>query len=158
VSRHLSARDISECVIGNRSDTVEGHLNACSECAGEVARMSESIAMFGSAIREWSEQQEGNVEIKAPDPAPNHFWDMGMFRWQVATASMAALLLAAIPVHRMNHREPVPMTMTAAVSDDALLRDVETQISRSVPVSIEPLADLMTSDTGTTTTTTGRSR
>jgi hypothetical protein len=116
--------------------------------------MSEPIAMFGSAVREWSEQQAGNLQIKAPVPAPHHFWDTGMFRWQVATASTAALLLAAIPIYRTNHREPVPMITTAAVSDETLLRDVETQISRSVPVSMEPLADLMTSET---TTKTGRS-
>ena len=151
MSRHLSAREISEWMIGNRTGPVERHMAACEECAGEVARLSESIAMFGSAVREWSEQQVGTLEIKAPASAPHHFWGMGMFRWQIATASMAALLLAAIPVYRTNHREPVPVAATAAVSDEALLRDVETQISRSVPVSMEPLADLMKSDTGTTT-------
>lgn len=147
---HLSAQDISEWMIGNRPGSVEEHLGTCPECAAEVTRMSESIAMFGSAVREWSEQQARNIEIRMPARAPRHFWNTGMFRWQVATASMAALLLAAIPVYRMNHREPVPIiTTAAAVSDEVLMQNVETQISRSVPAPMEPLADLMTGDTTT---------
>jgi hypothetical protein len=150
VSKHLSSQQISEWMIGERSPKLAQHLQSCPECAEEVARASAAIGAFGSAVRGWSRQQMAAFQVKPAAEDSQRYWNTGMFRWQVATASMAALLLAAIPVYRHQHQAPqntAPAAVAASVNDEALLRDVEAAVSRSVPAPMEPLDKLMAGET-----------
>jgi hypothetical protein len=59
-------------------------------------------------------------------------------RW--AVAALAAALLLAVPVHTKRQQHAAE----EAALDAQLLRQVDVEISRAVPATMEPLANLVT--------------
>jgi hypothetical protein len=130
MNRHLSAEQISDWVIGQRTPEQEDHLRECPECAAEVEKIEAPIALFRGAVRHWSSQQEVRVI-----PAPRRSGLLWL-RW-AATAAVLVVLIA-IGIDGKNRR--------TAREDDALLEQVQAQVSRSVPAPMQPLYELMSED------------
>lgn len=138
MSEHLSAQQIDEWVVGERTREAEEHLRQCKVCADEVERVAVPLKLFGSAVRSWSEQM-----TQAREWAPvNSLW--GTWRWRLALVAAAVLMMIAVPVYR--HEVAKQRAAVMAAQDEMLLRQVEKGISRSVPAPMEPLAKLMPSD------------
>jgi hypothetical protein len=121
---------------GERGAEEERHLRECSLCGAEVARLEGALARFGGAVREWSEAQPGaqspgawRAERVAPKGRA-----VGL-RWGLA--AVALVVLAAIPQWKnMRDRRAAE---EAARADDVLMEQVDAQVSRTVPVTLEPL-------------------
>jgi hypothetical protein len=105
-----------------------------------------TLGQFRSSVREWSrehfdvEQFDANAGLRtewhrrAAYPA---------LRWAAAGFVMAVAL--SLSMHGWL-RAPAPAY--TAVSDDTLLKQVDREISRSVPGSMEPLTRLVSWDEG----------
>jgi anti-sigma factor RsiW len=132
LSRHLSQEEIDGWLIGDRPAEVESHLTSCEDCAEKVAGMGDSLALFGSAVRSWGQEQMGSTRVFA---RPAIAW------WRIGLVFATLLLLVAMPVVR--HRQADPNT---SVQDEVLLKKVQQEISQSVPAPLEPLAKLMPND------------
>ena len=63
MSRHLSSREVSQWMIGERTPQQEQHVRQCPECGAEVARMEAALALFRGSVRHWSDRQ-----VRVPRP------------------------------------------------------------------------------------------
>jgi hypothetical protein len=135
----------------------QAHLVACEQCAAELANLRQSLSLFRDASTAYA-------DTLLPSMRPIQLPARPRFVLQPAywATAAAALFLACILPMQMLHRHsalpepPVTATVAAAVpdspaeSDEALLEDVNREISASVPTPMQALAD----PTGTSTTTT----
>jgi len=133
---HLSAEEISQWMIGDRTPRLEVHVAECTACREELAELESTLSQFRGAVREWG------ADEPAPawrEPAAPGAW----FSWpRLACATALVLLMTAAPVYwtaRARER-----AAAEARADAQLLEQVDSSISRAVPESMEPLVNLAT--------------
>ena len=135
--KHLSPEQISEVVAGIRIPE-DAHVRNCAECAREVERVQNVLTLFRGSIRTWtdkldhSELHEAVVSSKARSP---HGAPMA---WVLAAAALAAAV--AIPIYQDSRDKEVK---AQAERDAQLMDDVNAQLSRSGPMAMDPLMQLM---------------
>jgi anti-sigma factor RsiW len=149
---HLSAWEQEEYVLnrgaGQNAPEVLRHLVECAACRTEVARLEHGVAIFRSAGAAWS------AECLATRPqqlqsVPLRRFSIAAVRWAFAAAiPVVVLLLALLPLHLFHPSGPAitrpAVQMSAAQnSDDALLEQVDEQVSVTVPSSMESLTHLV---------------
>ena len=128
---HLSSEQVAEYIVGYPSPIVAEHLRYCPECRAEVVNFREALGDFRWAVRSWSEDQAPAMRSVVPDPrwwSPSH-----QFAGALLVAAICVIASFVIP----RHPEKVPS------SDAVLLSQVDAQVSRTVPSSMEPLMKLV---------------
>lgn len=135
MSGHLSSAEISEWLAGIRASGAERHLAQCAGCAAELERASEPLTRFGAATRAWCAAQ-------APASRPELIESTVRRRRRVASMRVvlaaAAALMVAAPVYYQHQR-----ALEVARQDEALLEQVQTEVSRSAPEPMQPLEKLV---------------
>jgi anti-sigma factor RsiW len=118
------------------------HLADCADCRAAVAQLEHGVAVFRNAAVDWS------AECLAARPRQLQFAAMRRLstpaiRWAIAAVVplVLLLLLALIPVHYSRPAHP-----TAQITDDALLEQVDEQVSVAVPSSMESLTHLVSTE------------
>jgi hypothetical protein len=147
MSQHLSARQISQWMIGERTPQQERHVRECLECGAELARMEAALGLFRGSVRHWSGRQS---RAEAPAIASIFPARRGSrvrpMRWALVAAAL--LVLAAVPIYR-NAQERQRQAEIAR-ADALLLEQVDAEVSRTVPRPMEPLAKLVSWDFSST--------
>jgi hypothetical protein len=140
MNRHLSSREVSQWMIGERTPQREQHVRQCPECGAEVARLEASLALFRGSVRHWSDGQRGAEPpaVGSILPARRGSWAQPL-RWALVAATL--LVLAAVPVYR-NVQERQRQAEIAR-ADALLLEQVDAEVSRAVPRPMEPLVKLV---------------
>ncbi len=154
-TEHLSAWEQEEYVLnrgaGQHGPEVLRHLVECPACSAEVARLEHGVAIFRSAAVEWSSE----CLATRPQPlqsVPLRRLSITAIRWAFAAAvPVVLLLLALLPLHLFHLSSsqgtgPAVQISTAQISDDALLEQVDEQVSVAVPSSMESLTHLVSAD------------
>jgi hypothetical protein len=153
---HLSPWEQEEYVIDRPTPQMLRHLNECAECRGAVEGLQRSTAIFRSAAMEWS------AESLAARPrqllvAGGVKRPVAVLRW--ALAAVLPLVLMVL-VFLGLHPSPRPVLQVAAINtanseannaanrDDALLEQVDEQLSVAVPASMESLTHLVSTESG----------
>ena len=142
-ANHLSVWEQEEYILQQTADQrTLRHLEECAQCRDSVARLEEGLAVFRGAAMKWSS------ECLAARPAQLRFVPErrpSTFRWAFAAMiPLVLLLLALLPLHLS---APRPSRPTAQMSDDALLEQVDEQVSVAVPSSMESLTHLVSAET-----------
>jgi len=132
---HLSGDQVLEWVMGWSDGECEAHVRGCRECEEAIETVAGPLRLFGAAARELRSERPERVEM-SPDTARASARATG-FWWPAAVLAAALLIFAVFP----RRSDPV------AVSDEALLQNLEYELSESVPAPMEPLARLMTNET-----------
>ncbi len=140
-TNHLSAWEQEEYILQQTGDQrTLHHLGECAQCRDSVAALENGLAVFQSAAVKWSLEclAARPVRLKlVPDRRPQ------VLRWAVAAlVPLVLLLLALLPLH-LSAPRPAQTTTTAAISDDALLEQVDEQVSVAVPSAMESLTHLV---------------
>lgn len=125
---------------GERTPGESRHLEECTQCAAEAARLDALFAQFRSSVTAWSASQEG---AEAPDQWRHARQRRGSarstLRWILAATAL--VIVVAVPVWKSAGNR---WRETEAARTDALLwEEVNAQISRPVPASLEPLMKLI---------------
>jgi anti-sigma factor RsiW len=146
-TNHLSAWEQEEYVLNQEPDQQTPqrlrHLAECADCRAAVARLEHGIGIFRSVAMEWSS------ECLATRPQQLQFVPAGRLpvatlRWALAVVIPLVLLaIALLPFHFASPRAPHPV---AQISDDALLDQVDEQVSVAVPSSMESLTHLVSTE------------
>jgi anti-sigma factor RsiW len=137
MNKHLSSKQISRWIAGQQTSKVERHLEQCAECSMELTRSHSGFVAFAQSVREWAQQQKEELQ-----PAEIRAWTASRNRWRPWVLGLAAGVVAlavGIPAYRSSR--------DAREKDAQLLEQVQTQLSRSVPASMEPLMRLMGEET-----------
>jgi hypothetical protein len=132
--QHLSSREISRWIIGERTAEREEHVGECAQCAAEIARTEAALGLFRGTVRNWSGEQ-GLAPVREFWSAPH---PIRFRRWAMAAAALATA--AAIPIYfELRHRRQVEL----AAADAALMQQVDSAVSRPIAGPMQPLVKLM---------------
>jgi hypothetical protein len=147
---HLSPWEQEECVIDRPAPQMLLHLNECAECRGAVEGLERSAAIFRGAAMEWSAESLAARPRQLPvaGPARRQVTALG---WALAAALPLVLMVL---VFLGLHPSPRPAGTVAAINtannqaskDDALLEQVDEQLSVAVPASMESLTHLVSTE------------
>ena len=133
--KHLCSEQIAECVLGLPDPVARRHLEDCAACRAELAKVREALGEFRGAVRGWSENQARELSISAR-PSESRSW--------IAAHQLAlALLLAAVCIVASIAVPWYERDRSGAVNDAALLNQVDSEVSRTAPSSMEPLMKLV---------------
>jgi hypothetical protein len=132
---HLSPEDISRWFAGERSLELQRHAGECDECSARLDRLESTLAGFRSAVHDAGAAQCPPVPSIAWQPPVRHT----RRRWILMAAS---LLIVASSTAYWHSRQQARAAEIARA--DALLEQVDAEISRAVPQPMEPLVNLVT--------------
>ena len=119
---------------GHLFDGDERHMRDCATCRAEQAAFDAGLAAFARSVRSWAAQQPHppNPLIRTTRRSAHAFRP-----WLLAAIAVVAAVLLPIRWISVARRE-------AAWRENAILLErVNTQLSRTVPATMQPLMDLM---------------
>lgn len=141
MSEHLSSERIFESITGNSTQHDEAHLRVCPSCDAEIRLLQSSIAGLSQALRDAAERNSVRPTPQMNWAGLQHCIRPRPTTWILTAAAIA--MAVAIPVYERNTD-----TREQAVRerDARLLEEVDSQLSREVPASMESLMELMQQD------------
>jgi anti-sigma factor RsiW len=119
------------------------HLTECAGCRAAVARLEHGVAIFRSAAVEWSSECLATRRQQFNPSAGRRFPVLAL-RWAVVAVLPVLLLVFALVSFYPSATRPIHTA--SEMSDDALLEQVDQQISATVPSSMESLTHLVTTE------------
>jgi hypothetical protein len=151
---HLTHEQLCDLLLADSSlqqasehepDVVQDHLRACLICSAELRSLRDSLSRFRDASVSYASQQFARSYAQRSSIAPPHSYLSQPLYW----AAAAAIFVAALFPLSMHRQHPVsPVHAKAAIvsphtteSDEALLEDIDQELSADVPSPMEPLAD-----------------
>lgn len=147
---HLTAEEVSRWLVEGPEDSASRHAQECAACKAELAEARAPLAAFRAVVVDWSEAQAARpIRLRAPEIGN----EKGLWFWLPAAAfGLAVLLMFGYSrVSGLWHGPSSAGSAIAAVpkasdSDEALLAQVDTEVSESVPDAMAPLTDLVAWD------------
>jgi anti-sigma factor RsiW len=146
MNSHLSSEQLERVLAGRPSHEVSQHLGKCARCVEDVASMRAVLGNFRSAA---SSSAEHHLKFAAPVATAR----VPRTAWVLASV----VLFAGIATPFAVRRQPVSPVVVGvstqalpAISDEALLNNVQNDLSASVPESLLPLADTSTNAVNST--------
>jgi anti-sigma factor RsiW len=133
---HLSSEQLAEFMAGLPvAQHVRQHIEDCPACRTELANFREALGEFRGAVRAWSQDQASAVAT-IPDGVqePRSWAASHQLAWAVLIAAVCIIASFVLPRHAAE---------TGPASDAVLLNQVDAQVSRTVPSSMEPLMKLV---------------
>jgi hypothetical protein len=146
---HLTTEQFGEMIErgATEPDTVDAaaHLAASDQCRAELQSMREALAFFRQSTSAFTERELGRSHrVQTARFASIHRG----FSPGLAWAAAGLLVMAGgLPLSLRHKPAPVPVARhtaapaTAELSDEALLEDINREVSASVPASMQALAD-----------------
>jgi hypothetical protein len=149
---------------------VEDHLRACPLCAAELQSLQVSLENFQAATTSFANQELSLLRSLYPNRIPNRINTRSIgsaaprpaihlyqkpFVWAMAAGLVVAASVGSLVPHGLHHQPALhsasavvaaihPSTPTAE-SDQALLDEVDNDLSSNVPSAMQPLSDPSTS-------------
>jgi hypothetical protein len=163
MSKHLNADQMAEWAAGVRRPELERHFGECAECRLALEELQTTFGTWRDAVRGWSDRQYQVAQQRMSARAmagtmsgvprrahSNLYWATGM-----ATCAFVAVLLW--------YAGPTPLTERGVTSspivdssatesgratnpDAVLMRQVDREVSQTVPDAMEPLMGLVSWD------------
>ena len=152
---HLTGEQFGELMAGTTEAAggelalAEAHLLVCEQCAMELASLREAICFFREASNAYADE-ELRQRPRWILPARSSFSRSLAPAYWVAAAAMLLTALFPLQVMRRHSVAPAAASVSSVAasaagrdtqSDEALLADVNSEISASVPTSMQTLAD-----------------
>ena len=129
---HLSSKQVSDWILGEREPEVSRHVESCGKCLNEIEKLQGGLLAFRSAVHEWAEEPAA-VRIPARRPS---------WRWAVAAAAAMGLALLPMYLDVRNARREAEYAAERA-KDALLLNQVNAHLARTVPQPMQQLMELM---------------
>jgi hypothetical protein len=167
--RHLTEEMLLRVEMGDASEAERAHLAGCAQCRQQAEPLTDSLRWFGAAAREfgaekaalaqeWRGGRAGAVEEwrEAKRSADAHRRSL-MATWAAVAAVLLLMFGIGLPRWRQ-HRAAVTahveqQRQQQLTEDDALLEEVDQDVSQVVPDAMQPL-----SLNGSSSSTTGSTR
>jgi predicted anti-sigma-YlaC factor YlaD len=138
MNQHLLSCEITEWTLGERPPEIQRHLNACSACRERLTGLNQTLAAFRASASEWSRRE------RKPDfhlrPALADFRTrllLHNFCWTLTAVAVCLLVSFSVPLSRN------PPVAIDPLTDSQVLTQIDAELSRGVPRSMEPLLNLV---------------
>lgn len=160
MSKHLNADQMAEWAAGNQRPELERHLGECAACRMALEEFHAALGGWRDAVRGWSDRQyqvaqhrisARSMSVAPLRPARNLYWATGMamcafvavLLWYTGTSSVTERRLASSP----SVDSAAAIEAGRATNPDAvLMRQVDREVSQTVPDAMEPLMELVSWD------------
>ena len=134
MNAHLTEHQLSECILGQPNPLAARHIQSCPACASKLAEFQRTLGALRGAVRSWSENEANSALAARPAfdrrvPAPAR-----QLAWALLIAAVCLIASFVLPRHSGESPASVPWA-----GDTALLNQVDAQVSRTAPASMEPL-------------------
>lgn len=159
-SAHLNDETLMRWQVGDATEPERTHVAECAECQAQAKPLKDALSWFGVAARQWGEERAALVEEwhKSRDAATQEWrmskaaaargWRSMAAAW--ALVSITLLLIFAIGVPRWKaHQATIEAQAQQQrqqeqkqelARDNALLEEVDQDVSQVVPEAMEPLS------------------
>jgi len=159
-SAHLSDETLMRWQVGDATEPERTHVAECAECQAQAKPLKDALSWFGEAARQWGEERAALVEEwhKSRDAAAQEWrmskaaaarsWRSMAAAW--ALVSVALLLIFAIGMPRWKaHQAAIEAKVQQQrqqeqrqelARDNALLEQVDQDVSQVVPEAMQPLS------------------
>jgi anti-sigma factor RsiW len=145
---HLTPAQFDALLIGDTHPAAASHLAACAPCTAEFSALHASIGQLSAALTNMAREEllRRNNQFSLLNTrrnAPRR----PIFRLTatLALAASVAIVAAVVPfghlVHQPVAHAPITAPVSTVQSDEALLNEINQQLSASVPSALAPLAD-----------------
>jgi hypothetical protein len=138
----------------DQSGVVQDHLRACLICSAELKNLRDSLSRFRDASISYASQQSAQLSARRSSIAPPQHYLTQPLYWAAAAAIVVAAIFP-LSMNRQRAAAPIAAQTTFAAgqagqttqarqtreSDEALLEDIDQELSADVPSPMEPLAD-----------------
>jgi hypothetical protein len=146
-SLHLNADQLAAWLAGDRSAEAAAHLHSCAACQSQVASFESAVSNFRSGLTTIAESPHpATLQTSKTSRSPSWFRPVFSPGYGWAVAAVLVAVLAVVPFYKTGGNSPqpprTPPIAIAEVSDTALFEQMDAQLARSVPRSMEPLAAL----------------
>jgi anti-sigma factor RsiW len=157
---HLTPGQLDALLIGDRDDAATRHLEACPACAAELSDMRASISLLSSTVTNIAQVvrfRHNTHSSMLSSPVASRRRPIFHLTATLALAASVAIIAAVVPVGRLIHpptaQAPIAAPARTLESDEALLTEIDQQLSASVPEALAPLEDPTSSQPKTATST-----
>jgi anti-sigma factor RsiW len=134
--KHLSSEQFSNLVLGQPDSEAARHMAGCRTCRSEIANFRQALGEFRGAVRNWSDDQAA-AALEIPERTGETRSWIAAHQLALAVLLAAVCLLASVFVPWYGRRARGP------ANDAVLLNQVDAQVSRTAPSSLEPLMKLV---------------
>jgi hypothetical protein len=147
--KHLDRQAVLRWQMGDATAAECSHMASCAACQAEAKPLKDALQWFGAAAREWGEQKAAFSVRSA------RVRDAAVVSWRVLAGVCAAVTIALLVVFGIglphgksrqatNHAQVQPQQIEQQqqqeiASDDALLEEVDQDVSQEVPTAMQPL-------------------
>jgi len=154
---HLTSDQMSDllaCALPPRGESLplepaatgaEAHLRACALCTAEFNSLRDALSLFQQATIAHADREFSRLPKPSFSVLPAHRPYSQTLFWVAASAVLMAGILPLEMHWQRTASAPPPITATAsahtAESDEALLEDIDRELSASVPAPMQALAD-----------------
>jgi hypothetical protein len=137
--QHLTERQILAWQLNEQTPGERKHVDECDRCRAEVMTLQGSLSLYRASVHGWSESRQVRAgKFAWAPPSRWQMWRRPVLQW----ASAAALTLAVgAPVY--THRVIEERREQRAQADQALLEQVDREVSQTIPDTMEPLTQLV---------------
>jgi anti-sigma factor RsiW len=137
---------------------MQDHLGTCPACTAELTSLRTSLALFREASVSYSQQHLTQLHANAIPTVPKTTIPI---YWAVAAAALCIAAALPITLHRQTPSAPVSSTSATqpanpSQSDEALLEEINQELSAPIPSPMRPLADPTASSAATPSTSSQR--
>jgi hypothetical protein len=159
-SAHLDEEGVLRWQMGDAAEAERAHLTACAECQAQTKTLGDSLSWFGAAARQWGEEKAAVAqEWSATRNAAAHEWRESKAAaarsWRRMVAAWAivgtvVLLMFAVGIPRWKaHQSAIEAQVwqrqqqqekQELARDNALLEEVDQDVSQVVPEAMQPLS------------------
>jgi hypothetical protein len=131
---------------GEASEAEQAHIAECAGCRAQIQPLADALKWFGSAARHWGAEKAALARTSGADVRTTLRWGR-----LAAAVALACLLLVAtgIALLRWQKTSGAPMqthaqqqqeTTQELARDNALLDEVDRDVSQEVPSAMQPLS------------------
>jgi len=143
-TEHLSDEQMFGLMSDQPGTVTDPHLSVCVQCQCEFANLRTALADLRIATTNLAAAETPALVLRHTQSAPQRSFRRPIWAASLATA-VALLCTVSVSVVRTRHGAPVtPVVVVTdpdqSVSDEALLDGIQTDLSTSIPPSLEPLA------------------
>jgi predicted anti-sigma-YlaC factor YlaD len=156
---HLNDPQLYSQLENEAGDTaIRGHLLACAACREEVDTLRNSLLNFRTAATNYS-LLHAPTRLRMNLAPERRFFTVTRAAWATGLVAAMALCTASVSLIHKTPAAVQPVVTASAAgtarpadaqSDDALLQDIDSDLSTSVPPSLQPLDVTSASETNAT--------